>query len=264
MACTNCGRETCPTLAHGNTVAEEQEATIACERAAHARTRAELAAARASSPPAWRKEPPTVEEVAGGAHWWWLKRRAGLEVIKAWTYESFQYPDTRHVNTDEGDPEMLDGEWSPCLPPGASPPSPGLVEAARLAMPFVEAAAEEQQSYGYFLSGLVNGDPRAFSPDPECATPEELAQHKADCEAWDRCERPVHVTMQTIDPERSIARQLKGANSAMLIRDGDGNVTGGHVHRAGYGLGVTVFRDADAVTALDALCAALPKEPAGR
>jgi hypothetical protein len=146
----------------------------------------------------------------------------------------------------------------------SSPPSPGLVEAARLAMPFVEAAAEEQQSYGYFLSGLVNGDPRAFSPDPECATPEELAQHKADCEAWDRCERPVHVTMQTIDPERSIARQLKGANSAMLIRDGDGNVTGGHVHRAGYGLGVTVFRDADAVTALDALCAALPKEPAGR
>jgi hypothetical protein len=46
MACTNCGRETCPTLAHGNTVAEEQEATIACERAAHARTRAELAAVR--------------------------------------------------------------------------------------------------------------------------------------------------------------------------------------------------------------------------
>lgn len=124
-------------------------------------------------------------------------------------------------------------------------------------LPYIEPCVEEQQSYGYFLSHFVDGDPRAFSPDPECSTEEERAQHRADCEAWDRGERPVHSVMQAIDPERSIAKQVKGADSAVLVRDAEGNVTGGHVHRAGYGLGVTTFRDEEAVALLARITARL-------
>lgn len=137
-----------------------------------------------------------------------------------------------------------------------------LGEALAAALPFVERAAEEDQSYGYFLGGLVGGDPRQFSPDEECATAAEIAQHKADCEAWNRGDRPVHRVMTLIDPARSIAGQLKGSDSAMLERDAEGYVTGGHVHRAGYGLGVTVFRDPDAVAALEKARTALASLPA--
>lgn len=47
-------------------------------------------------------------------------------------------------------------------------------------------AANPHVTYGYFHGG----DPRDFHPDPECCTPEEIAAHKAACEAWDRGERP--------------------------------------------------------------------------
>jgi hypothetical protein len=40
--------------------------------------------------------------------------------------------------------------------------------------------------YGFF----PGGDPRDFTPDPECSTDTERAQHKRDCEAWDRGECP--------------------------------------------------------------------------
>ena len=39
------------------------------------------------------------------------------------------------------------------------------------------------------LYGLFpGGDPRNFEPDMECCTPEEIANHRLACEAWDRGE----------------------------------------------------------------------------
>lgn len=40
--------------------------------------------------------------------------------------------------------------------------------------------------YGFF----PGGDPREFTPDPECSTEEERARWEADCAAWNRGERP--------------------------------------------------------------------------
>lgn len=39
--------------------------------------------------------------------------------------------------------------------------------------------------YGHF----PGGDPRMFTPDTESCMPEEIAAHKAACEAWDRGKR---------------------------------------------------------------------------
>ncbi len=39
-------------------------------------------------------------------------------------------------------------------------------------------------TYGCFHGG----DPREFTPDPECCTETEIANWKRDCEAWDRGE----------------------------------------------------------------------------
>lgn len=41
---------------------------------------------------------------------------------------------------------------------------------------------DEQIGYGAFHGG----DPRDFTPDPECSTDEERAAHKAACDAWER------------------------------------------------------------------------------
>jgi hypothetical protein len=45
-----------------------------------------------------------------------------------------------------------------------------------------EMVVREEQGYGPF----PGGDPRRFTPDPECCAPEEIDAHKAACEAWDR------------------------------------------------------------------------------
>ena len=60
------------------------------------------------------------------------------------------------------------------------------LEAARA---FVAPMAEPQETYGHFPGG--DYDPRTFRPDEESNTPDELAAHKAACEAWERGgERP--------------------------------------------------------------------------
>jgi len=43
-----------------------------------------------------------------------------------------------------------------------------------------------ESGYGYF----PGGDPRDFFPDAECCSAEELAAHRAACDAWNRGERP--------------------------------------------------------------------------
>lgn len=40
----------------------------------------------------------------------------------------------------------------------------------------------EQQGYGFF----PGGDPRNFSPDPECSTPEERENHRLACDEWEK------------------------------------------------------------------------------
>lgn len=48
--------------------------------------------------------------------------------------------------------------------------------------PFVSRAATPDTSYG----GFYGGDPRNFSPDPECSTETERAAHAAACAEWDK------------------------------------------------------------------------------
>lgn len=43
----------------------------------------------------------------------------------------------------------------------------------------------EHGGYGFF----PGGDPRRFSPDPECSDDEEREAHRAACAAWDEAER---------------------------------------------------------------------------
>jgi hypothetical protein len=47
-----------------------------------------------------------------------------------------------------------------------------------------ETVVREEEGYGLF----PGGDPRRFRPDEESCTPEEIAAHRAACEAWDRGE----------------------------------------------------------------------------
>jgi hypothetical protein len=61
--------------------------------------------------------------------------------------------------------------------------------------------------YGFF----PGGDPRDFSPDPECSTDAERALHAEHCAAWDRGERP-----------------------DVKVSGWEGNI---HVCRSAYGLG---------------------------
>lgn len=68
--------------------------------------------------------------------------------------------------------------------------------------------------YGYFCGG----DPRKFHPDHECCTPEEIAAHKAACEAWNRGEK--------VGP----------AMRSHWITDGEGKVIA-HCSGSSYGIG---------------------------
>lgn len=80
-------------------------------------------------------------------------------------------------------------------------------------------AYAEQSYYGFFHGG----DPRNFSPDPECSTAEELEQHKADCAAWEAGN----------NVERHVHAPLLAADGKCI----------GHTTTAHYGLGVNVFED---------------------
>ena len=71
--------------------------------------------------------------------------------------------------------------------------------------------------YGTFMGG----DPRDFTPDPESATPDEIARHKADCAAAEAGKLAHKV------PD-CVAHQTD-----------EGTV---FVTRSSYGLGVTMYR----------------------
>lgn len=90
----------------------------------------------------------------------------------------------------------------------------------------------DSASYGAF----PGGDPRAFSPDPECSTEEERAAHKRDCDAMD-------AGGQALMPPAHSWERLPNGGVA-------------HVARAGYGLGTYSLHDPVLSEAREALLAA--------
>ena len=77
----------------------------------------------------------------------------------------------------------------------------------------------EQSSYGHFHGG----DPRRFSPDPECSTEAEREAHRLACEQWNAGKQ----------------EPLPGPHEP--LPDGMGWLT-----KSGFGLGVTTFEDEQA------------------
>ena len=101
----------------------------------------------------------------------------------------------------------------------------GLLAEARQ---YVAVASQGESGYGFARPA----NPHDFSPDVECCTVEEMAAHKAACEAYDRGE---------YTPEK-----------------GDGWVTPNlHILKAPWGVGMYTFRDDRAVACLDRINAAL-------
>ncbi len=71
--------------------------------------------------------------------------------------------------------------------------------------------------YGFF----PGGDPRNFTPDTECCSPDEIERHRLACEAWDRGD------------EEAIA------SGCVVLPDG------GIVNISTFGLGVYMYWDDD-------------------
>jgi len=92
--------------------------------------------------------------------------------------------------------------------------------------------------YGHFHGG----DPRSFFPDAECCTPDEMAAHRAACEAANRGEPSAAV------PHRH--------DIEVLERDGE-QVVGVASHPGSFGLGTTTMSDPEIQQALDKIDAAL-------
>jgi len=111
--------------------------------------------------------------------------------------------------------------------------------ALRKAFAIIAPRAEEQ-GYG----GFPGGDPRKFSPDPECSTPEEREAHRLACAAAEQGQTDL----------RGEARY--GAEAAAEAAKGNathGLAVGGqvlHVHVPMFGLGVYAMVDED----LDQAC----------
>jgi hypothetical protein len=66
------------------------------------------------------------------------------------------------------------------------------------------------EMYGHYLGG----DPRHFTPDPECSTDQERAAHKAACELWDRGERV------EFEAHRHEVNPIDGGGIALVSHDG--------------------------------------------
>lgn len=124
------------------------------------------------------------------------------------------------------------------------------VEALTYVREYLRDIAQPQPQYGMF----IGGDPRDFSPDPECSTEEERAAHKRDCEAWNRGERSHSVKFGHEHFTGNPPPLDPSAVSALVVRG-----VGGHVTHAGYGLGVTHMQDPDACEALERVESALDK-----
>lgn len=121
-----------------------------------------------------------------------------------------------------------------------------MVQALRAALPLLEEAAESS-IYGYYSGG----DPRLFSPAEDECTPEEMAAHKAACEAWERGERP--DIRKACEPNREPVEYTdKRTGEKVTIPAGTGLAL-----YAPFGIGIQTYRDEEAMTVRDLVRAAL-------
>jgi hypothetical protein len=72
--------------------------------------------------------------------------------------------------------------------------------------------------YGHFHGG----DPRAFRPDRECCTPEEIAVWEAACAAWNRGEQvePAVVSGHYV-PEPGVVMHISGSSYGIGVYEWD-------------------------------------------
>ena len=116
---------------------------------------------------------------------------------------------------------------APAAPVAA--PAPSELDLTKLRQ-YLERTSEEN---GYGFARPSN--PHDFFPDHESCSPDEIAAHKAACEAYDKGE---------YTPERG--------------SEWVGNM---HILRAPWGIGAYVFRDPEAVTLIAQIDAISPPDP---
>ena len=122
----------------------------------------------------------------------------------------------------------------------------------------------EGEVVGYGYGATAN--PHDFTPDPECCTEDEIARHKAACDAWDRGDyTPPPSTLTehatALDASRNLRRCIdEGAATGIVFKCDDGSAFV-HCHRAGWGIGSYVVRDEwmmDAAKRLDEMADDMP------
>jgi hypothetical protein len=99
-----------------------------------------------------------------------------------------------------------------------------LLNLLRSARRFVEEAGTIQ-GYGFYRPE----NPHDFSPDPECCTDEEVANHRSACEAWDRGDYKREPGSETLRDDRGefvahITRAPWGIGSYTDMRDDAANL----------------------------------------
>lgn len=72
----------------------------------------------------------------------------------------------------------------------------------------------ESEYVGY--GNFHGGDPRDFTPDPECLTEQEQANHRAACEAWSRGEQTQHKGCEWVSPDMHVMRTPFGLGSYVI------------------------------------------------
>lgn len=114
---------------------------------------------------------------------------------------------------------------------------------------------DEQIGYGAFHGG----DPRNFTPDPECSTDEERAAHKAACDAWARGEEIAvrgGCEYREVEPGTEIATAVeeirKEAGAAATVAPGIVRV-----QAQTFGLGTYVCRDPQVTEIVERINAAI-------
>lgn len=126
----------------------------------------------------------------------------------------------------------------------------------------------EEVMYGHSCTA----DPHDFSPDPECATAEEIARHEAACLAWRRGEYKPPPEPWTTWATREAAEAhavecLRCGAASASVHPYDGTADGStdtfavHSHVGGWGIGTAVVRDQrmlDAAQLLEDLAGGLP------
>lgn len=70
----------------------------------------------------------------------------------------------------------------------------------------------EEICYGFF----PGGDPRRFTPDLECCTPEEVVRWKEDCDSWDSGDRVTVAVSGVVAPGIHVTRSAYGLGTYFI------------------------------------------------